>query len=188
MYAPSRRFSRTDSSAKVPRPSGTCAIPRRATASGARGSRSPAKTSSPLRRTVPEIARSVVVFPAPFAPSTATSSPSSTSSETPWSALTGPYRASTSRSSSSGIGSLFPQARARRPELLLRDPALAEIALDPAVAPVELREHLDHPGRRSRRDSPAALALRVVGRCVEPGREHRRETLGAERVVGCDLL
>ncbi len=50
----------------------------------------PAKRIPPLRETVPEMARSVVVLPAPFAPSTATTSPSATSSETPWSALTGP--------------------------------------------------------------------------------------------------
>src|SRR5207245_1669054 len=34
MYAPMRRFSQTVSSAKMPRPSGTCATPARATASG----------------------------------------------------------------------------------------------------------------------------------------------------------
>ena len=50
----------------------------------------PAKRISPLRRTIPEIARSVVVLPAPFAPSTATIAPSGTSSETPWSACTAP--------------------------------------------------------------------------------------------------
>ena len=52
--------------------------------------RLPAKMISPLRLTVPEIARSVVVLPAPFAPSTATIWPSSTASETPSSARTGP--------------------------------------------------------------------------------------------------
>src|SRR5688572_4619340 len=52
---------------------------------------------------MPETARSVVVFPAPFAPRIATTSPSSIASETPWSALIAPYRASTSCSSSSGI-------------------------------------------------------------------------------------
>src|SRR5215208_1486295 len=104
VYAPSRRFSSTDSSAKMPRPSGTCAMPARATASGPRrDTLRPSKTTSPFVRTMPEIARSVVVLPAPLAPSSATISPSFTSSETPCSALTGPYRASTLRSSSSGI-------------------------------------------------------------------------------------
>ena len=50
----------------------------------------PAKAIRPLRRTAPEIARSVVVLPAPFAPSTATASPSPTLSETPCSAVTCP--------------------------------------------------------------------------------------------------
>jgi hypothetical protein len=50
----------------------------------------PANAIRPLRRTVPDTARNVVVFPAPFAPSTATTSPSSTASVTPCSALTGP--------------------------------------------------------------------------------------------------
>ena len=39
---------------------------------------------------VPETARRVVVLPAPFAPSTATTDPSGTSSEIPRSACTGP--------------------------------------------------------------------------------------------------
>ena len=67
-----RRFSVTVSSVNVPRPSGTWAIPARATASGPPRSGLPANGSSPERRTVPEIARSVVVLPAPLAPRTAT--------------------------------------------------------------------------------------------------------------------
>src|SRR5919204_867496 len=102
-YAPMRRLSHTLSSAKRPRPSGTCAMPARATVSArARESGFPSKTISPVCRTVPETDRSVVVLPAPFAPSSATISPSSTRSDTPCSALIGPYRASTPRSSSSG--------------------------------------------------------------------------------------
>ena len=62
---------------------------------------SPSSSTSPLVLTVPEIARSVVVLPAPFAPRIATKSPSSTLSETPCSARISPYRASTSRSSRS---------------------------------------------------------------------------------------
>ena len=50
------RFSSTDSSAKVPRPSGTCATPSRATDSGPRRpSGLPSKRIWPLRLTVPEI-------------------------------------------------------------------------------------------------------------------------------------
>ena len=78
-------------SAKVPRPSGTCATPSFATASGpCRASFLPLNEIVPVRRTVPEIARSVVVLPAPFAPRTVTIWPSSTASETPWSARTWP--------------------------------------------------------------------------------------------------
>ena len=65
-------------------------MPARATASGPPRSGWPANVIRPDRRTVPETARSVVVFPAPFAPSTATIEPSGTSSETPCSACTGP--------------------------------------------------------------------------------------------------
>ena len=50
----------------------------------------PAKRIAPWRATVPEIARKVVVLPAPFAPSTATTSPSATWSVTPCSARTCP--------------------------------------------------------------------------------------------------
>ena len=65
-----RRFSQTVSSPKRPRPSGTCATPSRATDSGERFAiERPSNTTSPVLRTVPEIARSVVVLPAPFAPS-----------------------------------------------------------------------------------------------------------------------
>src|SRR5256885_2995410 len=76
-------------------------MPSRATASGERlAMLLPANAILPLRLTVHDTARSVVVLPAPFGPRTATSSPSPTSSETPCSARTWPYRASTSSSSS----------------------------------------------------------------------------------------
>ena len=79
------------SSENVPRPSGTWAMPRRATPSGpTRWSERPANRMLPERRTVPETARSVVVLPAPFGPSTATTDPSSTASEIPCSTWTGP--------------------------------------------------------------------------------------------------
>ena len=91
MCAPSLRFSVTVSSEKVPRPSGTWAIPFFATDSGPPRPRGlPAKRIFPARFTVFEIARSVVVLPAPLAPSTAAIWPSSTVSVTPCSALIGP--------------------------------------------------------------------------------------------------
>src|SRR5262249_60432332 len=70
---------------------------------GRRGRRAPAKTMSPLLRTVAEIARRVVVLPAPFAPRTATISPSPTTRSIPCKACNGPYRAATPRSSSRGM-------------------------------------------------------------------------------------
>jgi hypothetical protein len=51
----------------------------------------------------PEIARSVVVFPAPFAPRTATTSPSPTTNETPSRATLSPKRRVTSRTSRKAI-------------------------------------------------------------------------------------
>src|SRR5512133_3392388 len=88
----------------MPRPSGTWATPSRATRSGPlRATFRPATTISPERLTVPETARSIVVFPAPFGPRTVTISPSSTVSETPCSASIAPYPAPTSSSSRSGI-------------------------------------------------------------------------------------
>jgi hypothetical protein len=65
-------------------------MPSRAARSGERPSRRPSKVIAPRVATVPEIARSVVVFPAPFGPRTATISPSSTVSEIPCRAWTGP--------------------------------------------------------------------------------------------------
>src|SRR5438093_10139767 len=95
----------------MPRPSGTCAMPSRAIDSGDRRAIGlPAKRMSPRVPTVPEIARSVVVLPAPLAPRMATAWPSPTLSETPCSALKRPYDASTSWSSRSAIV-LHPEIR-----------------------------------------------------------------------------
>jgi hypothetical protein len=70
---------------------GTWATPRRATDSvDMRVRDRPAKAISPVVPTVRETARSVVVLPAPFAPSNATDDPSSTASDTPWSTRVGP--------------------------------------------------------------------------------------------------
>src|SRR4051812_8834455 len=103
-YAPTRRFSRTVRSPSVPRPSGTWAIPRAATWSGRMPRMSlPSNTMRPPARTVPLIARRVVVLPAPFAPRMPTAPLSGTLSDTPSSTCTGPYNAVTSSSSSSVI-------------------------------------------------------------------------------------
>src|SRR5580765_5400849 len=65
-----------------PRPSGTWAIPSRARALGDVRARSspPNRTRPAIGRTRPETTRSVVVLPAPFAPSSATTSPAGTAS------------------------------------------------------------------------------------------------------------
>src|SRR5918997_7091095 len=111
-YAPTIRFSRTVRSPSVPRPSGTWAMPRAATWSGRRPRMSsPSKTMRPPVRTVPLIARRVVVFPAPFAPRMPTAPLSGTLSETPSSTCTGPYDAVTSWSSSSVICGVLPDVR-----------------------------------------------------------------------------
>src|SRR4029077_2219095 len=78
---------------KTLRPSGQWAIPQAST----RGGRAPviflpSNTMDPERGgTSPEIARRAVLLPAPFAPISATSCPSFTSSEMPRSAVTPPY-------------------------------------------------------------------------------------------------
>ena len=73
----SRKCSATVSPKKMPRSCGTCAMPIRARAVGAAPARSvPASRIAPLAvLSRPEIARRVVVLPAPLAPSSATTSP-----------------------------------------------------------------------------------------------------------------
>ena len=69
-----RRFSSTVSSSITPRPSGTCATPHARDGLDANGPRAhPRRTDTdpPSGFTSPEIVRSRVVLPAPFAPSTA---------------------------------------------------------------------------------------------------------------------
>src|SRR5215470_20404238 len=87
------------------RPSGHWAIPRARTACAGRPSRrSPRKSMRPaVGRSSPEIARTVVLLPAPLAPKRQTSSPWSTRSETPWSTSTAPYATRTSSSVSKDL-------------------------------------------------------------------------------------
>ena len=68
--SPRRRFSSTVSSPKMRRPSGTSAMPRRATSSGRRptSERPSSSTSPPAIGAEPMIACSVDDFPAPFGP------------------------------------------------------------------------------------------------------------------------
>ena len=89
---PSRRFSATVSVAKICRPSGTSATPRRTIRSGASPTRLVAASTiePPTGGTSPRIAVSVVDLPAPFGPIIATISPSLTSNEIECSAATRP--------------------------------------------------------------------------------------------------
>ena len=90
--SPSRRFSSTESSPKMRRPSGTSAIPARAIDSGERPrtDRPDRRTSPAAVRTTPMIACSVVDLPAPFGPIRPTSSPRPTSRSSPRTAGTEP--------------------------------------------------------------------------------------------------
>ena len=91
LMAPIRRLSSTVRSVNVPRPWGTWAMPRRDTASGPLPAiDTPSKRKSPATWMTPLIARRVVVLPAPFAPSTTTTWPSSTARSMSWSTRTGP--------------------------------------------------------------------------------------------------
>src|SRR5262249_25195527 len=98
------RFSATVMCGNTRRPSGQWAIPRRRISWAASPWISrPSKRMRPAAaRTSPEMVRSVVVFPAPLAPSRHTNSPAPTVSVTPWSAAIRPYRASTPSSVSTG--------------------------------------------------------------------------------------
>ena len=85
VYAPSFKFSYTDNSANTRRPSGTCAIPMETIlCPGIFEISHPSKMISPAAGlNIPVIVCNVVVFPAPFAPISAMTSPSLTSKEIP---------------------------------------------------------------------------------------------------------
>src|SRR5580700_11207877 len=104
-----RRFSSTVSSVITPWPSGTWATPARAMSSGWRRARSvpPTRTRPRRGRTNPLIARSSVVLPAPFAPSTAVIVPGRAETETPSSTGPPPYPATMS-STASAVASVMP--------------------------------------------------------------------------------
>ena len=92
VYAPSSRLCSTESSGNTCLPSGTSARPRGAIlCAGSRATSSPPKAMPPATgRSSPAIARMSVDLPAPFAPSTATTSRSRTSRSTPFSTGSAP--------------------------------------------------------------------------------------------------
>ncbi len=91
VMAPSCRFSSTVMVVKVPRPCGTCAMPRRTTFSVDLPERDlPSNSIAPVERTMLQIARKVVVLPAPLAPSSVVNEPSLREKLRPCSAWTWP--------------------------------------------------------------------------------------------------
>src|SRR5262245_24570029 len=163
MYAPISRFSSTLMPGKMPRPSGAWQIP-----SATRRSARILVMSRPSNRTAPaaigrrpETARMVVVLPAPFAPTSATFSPSLTSRLMPCSAWMRPYSI-VMLSISSSIGR-YPQIRVDDPRVLphlggqaLRD-LLAELENDDPVADAHDQTHvvLDQQNRDAGVPDPA---------------------------------
>jgi len=91
VMAPSCRFSSTVMVVKVPRPCGTWAMPRRTMFSVERpDSGAPSNSIAPVERTMLQIARKVVVLPAPLAPSRVVMLPSLRPNSRPCSAWTWP--------------------------------------------------------------------------------------------------
>src|SRR3990172_9609645 len=97
----------------MPRPSGTCDIPSWTIRCGAMRSRCrPPKVTVPARgRMIPDTARSVVDFPAPFEPMSVTISPSSTARSIPLTAVMAPYPAIRPATSRRAIARLFHRSR-----------------------------------------------------------------------------
>ena len=98
----SSRFSRTLSDGKMLRPSMTWQMPRRARRLGLTAVTSlPSSSTRPLRgRSSPEAIRMVVLLPAPFGPSSATTEPGGIESETSRRTVVPPYPPSMPWSSS----------------------------------------------------------------------------------------
>ena len=101
-----QRFSRTVKFGNTPRPSGIRHSPRRASVDV-----DPTFTLSPAKRTSPSLGPMMpaararrVDFPAPFAPRTAVTTPSSNVASIPWITSTSSYAARTARNSKRGSG------------------------------------------------------------------------------------
>src|SRR5438105_10103999 len=111
------------------RPSGHWAMPFLSTAWAGRPSRrSPRKLMLPaVGRRSPEIARTVVLLPAPLAPSRHTSSPASTRRLTPCSTSTAPYATDTPSSVSKDLSRAQVGADHVRVSLDLRGCALGDL-------------------------------------------------------------
>ncbi len=83
---------------------------------------------------------------------------------------------------------LAEQPRAGERELALRRARVEQVALDAAVPPLELVEHVEHRLGGRGREPAAQSPFRVVARLGQPLVEERREVGRALRVVGRDPL
>src|SRR2546430_1421893 len=137
------RFSSTLRLAKIPRSSGQNARPSRAMRfEGRRISSAAPKRTEPRRlSTIPITDLSVVVLPAPFRPSSVTTSPVRTSRSTPWRMCDSPYQASRSRTVRSGSGIARPHVRLDHVGVL-RDGGVVALGQDLAA-----RQHGDRVGQ-----------------------------------------
>src|SRR5207249_3567931 len=137
------RFSSTLRLAKIPRSSGQNARPSRAMRfEGRRISSAAPKRTEPRRlSTIPIADLSVVVLPAPFRPSSVTTSPVRTSRSTPWRMCDSPYQASRSRTVRSGSGIARPHVRLDHVGVL-RDGGVVALGQDLAA-----RQHGDRVGQ-----------------------------------------
>src|SRR5580765_5677206 len=102
----------------------------------------------------------------------------------------GPFATTRSRRFHASIctNPLGAEPRANLLQVRVGEADVAQVALDAAVAALELREDAGHRRRRGLRDPAQALELILRLRCVEPRLVPRKQTLLAERVVGRDLV
>src|SRR5580704_16181744 len=193
-----RRLSRTDRLGNTPRPSGIRQTPARARSRGAAPvtSRPPSRSRPDRTGWTPAATRSVVVLPAPFGPSRATTWPAATLRSTPCRTEIPSYPARTSRSSSTvfidapparyscvpQVGRLYGRVVADHGGRAGRDD-LAQVEHVYLVAHVHDQPHvvLDEQDRRAlggqrpqQRREPRGLGAVLPGRGLVEQEEHRR--------------
>src|SRR5437773_1713066 len=158
---------------KVPRPSGTWAMPRRTMSSVARPAmRCPSKRTSPAVFTIPQTARSVVVLPAPFAPRIVVIPPSSTAKDRPWRTFVQPYCASSPSTSSRAI---------RRPRRARRLDPLERAEREPRGWMIRDGLEVQEREELARRGADGLLLM------ADPGQAQRvREEIAARPAVDAD--
>ena len=167
------------SEGKIPRPSGRWHTPRRANSCGRRPVSSTSSTTTrPDRgRTIPVAVRSTVVLPAPFGPSSATTSPRATERLTSRSTIESPYPASSARAAGRdhhAVGGVCAVERQRR---------------HAGSSPVPRRRGT-RPGPRRSAPSPRACPRRSVcrSRARRPGCTRSARASCRARRAGCRTL